>query len=530
MPKTVLICIKDHEMGLEIAKLIEDEVTERTGEKIFTKLRESRDETETTILNEDIDLVITEFHHTSADTKEDVEKGASLLFSADRNGCRVPFILLSHVKLPKLYEVTPNHFQYQVVEYEKGDVFKAELKKHCCDLMGTLLPEPQPQAGISEKKGLVEITMDIDSEFWGYRIVGKNDKKSWEDQGIITIKTKTLTQLLKDSCKVETKICSKDNQDWVKALEKIGETMFDEVFTNNPEFSRDFYRLDGIMEERRHIRFCFKFKKSIHSVHLEAIFDKEEKQWPHYLVLISPVYRTLCLSCVPYQEVFDRQDRKRKINCLLIKSDVEAFYPGLNMRFKKLQYVSEEVKQIYDLMIANKDQFNIGKIKVLDLESDQDGSEDWKPVKKKDFVKRVRQTLEEETWHIVHYAGHSEYFEDRGYIIFPRTEREDLPVGFGVFSSWLRTAQTQLLFMSSCRSSAANIVFELARNRIPAILGFRWNLSDRMALKYATIFYHHLVAEGRPLEKAFQHTTRHMYDLNKSDPIWASPLLVRQGV
>ena len=524
MPNTVLICIKNLELGVGIAKLIEDDLHEELG-LINTPQRPSRKDAEKMISDQNIDLVITDFRNTSADTEEDVEKGASLLFSAERCGEKIPFILISHIVTPKLHEVISRRFQCRIVEH--GRSFQGFLKSDCKDFL-TSNDTPKPL----DKKGLVEITMDMDSKLWDYQIRGSNRKKNYSAQGVITMKLKALKQLLAASYEIEEKLWDEDNkQAWVNDLEKIGRTIFHELFDNNPHFSRDFYRLDGIMEERRNIRFCFKFKKSIHSVHLEAIFDDEPSQWPHYLSLISPVYRTLNLSGLSYQTPFDRQNRKEKVNCLLIKSDkkgFEEFYPGLNMKFKGLNYAADEITQIYNLMKTYKGKFNIGKIRVLDLESSKPETEEWKPVKKNEFISYVRQTLEQGNWHIVHYAGHSYYADGKGYIIFPRTADEAFPIGFGTFSSWLRTSQTQLLFLCSCHSSADNIVFELARNQIPAILGFRWNLSDHMALKYATIFYRHLVEEGKTLEKAFQHTTRDLYEQDNLNPIWASPVLIKQ--
>ena len=109
-----------------------------------------------------------------------------------------------------------------------------------------------------------------------------------------------------------------------------------------------------------------------------------------------------------------------------------------------------------------------------------------------------------ETWHLVHFAGHSYYDETdkKGYVLVPerlstgpcRSKQGILCLAFGDVP--------RFVYLSSCESSADEFVFELANAGIPAVAGFRWGVTEDSAFDYAMSFYGHLFKE-RSLEVAF---------------------------
>ncbi|NIO06181.1 MAG: hypothetical protein GTN74_16725 [Proteobacteria bacterium] len=82
--------------------------------------------------------------------------------------------------------------------------------------------------------------------------------------------------------------------------------------------------------------------------------------------------------------------------------------------------------------------------------------------------------------------------------------------------------------MSSCRSSEEDFVFALASQNIPAIVGFRWDIEDKLAEEYTRFFYDHLVGGNKSLEYAFLESRKRMHEAHKKNKIWAAPMLVMQ--
>jgi hypothetical protein len=85
-----------------------------------------------------------------------------------------------------------------------------------------------------------------------------------------------------------------------------------------------------------------------------------------------------------------------------------------------------------------------------------------------------------------------------------------------------------LVYLSSCHSSEENFVFELAKQGIPAVIGFRWDLEDKLAQKYTACFYRQLFQHRLKLEQAFLETRKEMHYQHIDNRIWASPMLIMQ--
>jgi hypothetical protein len=156
--------------------------------------------------------------------------------------------------------------------------------------------------------------------------------------------------------------------------------------------------------------------------------------------------------------------------------------------------------------------------------------------KGRSFCEHVQETLEQEgPWHLVHYAGHSYYekTESRGYVIFPGRPSGKLSpeaIDMEDFGEWLRENRTDIVYMSSCHSSDSSIVFELARNYVPAIVGFRWDIEDGKAAEHARAFYTNLLSGSQSIriEYAFLKARKETYRSDRTDKAWAAPMLIRQ--
>ena len=114
----------------------------------------------------------------------------------------------------------------------------------------------------------------------------------------------------------------------------------------------------------------------------------------------------------------------------------------------------------------------------------------------------VRDTLEKGgKWHVVHYVGHTHYDPQNnvGYVFFPcpgSNVNNVEAVKIAEFALWLGEADTRFVFLSSCASAGQDFIYHLAKERVPAIMGFLWKVADAQAREYAKSFYQFLL-EGR---------------------------------
>ncbi len=215
------------------------------------------------------------------------------------------------------------------------------------------------------------------------------------------------------------------------------------------------------------------------------------------------------------------------INCLIIESAVEGQVSGDFPNFGPLSNVPEEAKWLQNFLKGKEQVKPIVKVdRVLRIQE--------KNVPKgKSFHQYVREILREDClWHIVHYAGHS-YYDDKehkGYVIFPGPRGGKVhgeAVEIERFAQWLRDS-TCFIYLSSCHSSESNIVFELAKEGVPAIVGFRWDIDDKRAAEHARVFYTDLLAGSQSLDYAFLKARQETYESCNKDKTWAAPMLILQ--
>jgi hypothetical protein len=112
----------------------------------------------------------------------------------------------------------------------------------------------------------------------------------------------------------------------------------------------------------------------------------------------------------------------------------------------------------------------------------------------------------------------------KGYLILPGEPPYPLDARF--FAHLL--GKTQLLFLSSCRSSEEAFAFEMARNYVPAVLGFRWEVDDSLVPDFVQSFYRNLF-RNKSIDLAFVAARKAVRELHGvKSQIWAAPMLVLQ--
>jgi hypothetical protein len=394
----------------------------------------------------------------------------------------------------------------------KGSRYAEELGK----VSRLIMIDFQDQRGVSkiEKAGTIDVDLDLHRNLYQFEISGEFGDSSYLDRGMLVIHPEEMAKLASRSRLVQV-----DN--WEEELTNIGETLCKEILENNIKFMKSFYKVLGKIDKSDKIRVRFSVDKEVHPVLLEAMIEDNA-----FIMLSSPVYRKLSVQG-EYHAAFNQLGKDRPpINCLIIESDfqgrVPKIAPGLN--FPRLSNIGREALSLHDTLNENREKFNIGDIKWVRVEPAH-----------KSLLDHLKTLLNpQKNWELVHFAGHS-FFDakqGKGYLLFPKAgaaddDRADV-VQLKHFSQWLRDCNTQLLFLSSCHSSGEDFVFELAANRIPSIIGFRWDIDDDMALACAEKFYTHLFKEGQTLAYAFFETRRDMHRAHPDNRVWAAPMLIMQ--
>jgi hypothetical protein len=317
---------------------------------------------------------------------------------------------------------------------------------------------------------------------------------------------------------------------WHRRLQTLGQALMRHIFRENSEFYRKFERLVEKVGGLQNTRIRFIVEEEIHAVALEAIFGPHELQSSEdYWMLHAPIYRSL-RACPGYTYPLFHEDdhamKGRDINVLIIESPAEGIVTlnGFEKLMDPLNNLVRECDFVEEYFHRVKDAGNvhIGAIKRVSAE-----------IPEASMLQALRKAFGKDNphWHIVHYAGHS-YFDPatkEGFVFFPGAgDRIDI-VKADEFSAWLRSADTRFIFLSSCHSSEAGFVLTMAKKGIPAIVGFRWDIEDDMAVAYTGMFYRELFeGDDRCLERAFLKARKGIYEDNPLNPIWAAPVLVIQ--
>lgn len=314
---------------------------------------------------------------------------------------------------------------------------------------------------------------------------------------------------------------AKENKKWEDRFRYVGLDLLKELFEQNPTFYANFSTLIETSGGKENIKIRFEVDEDVYPLALEALVAQDKE----YYRLHSPLYRTVPYGSTKPPLFKDLETREKNINCLIIEADAEGPVSevkdeyGEDIILEKLKNLPLESKNFVEYLGGNNTRFKIDAVERLVL-----------PEKEPEGVMEIlNNTLNRKFWHLIHFAGHSYYNNDskKAYVFLPG---EVVPYALEAddFARSLRQANPQFLYISSCKSSQSKFVFELAKQGIPAILGFRWKIDDVLAAKHAKIFYEELFEKKKWLEYAFLETIKRVKWVNKGNPIWAAAMLVIQ--
>jgi CheY-like chemotaxis protein len=459
------------------------------------------------------DLIITHVNipvdSSSTDAKE--RQGLDFLQSLDTRGSKIPSLVvvpsLTGDVLTKANELSSNCYVLDLSQ--KGESWKDELIRRCKLVLDrkSYLPEI--------KAVNVDISVAAErrpAELWdvSFKVVGGDPVEA--SPLPIEVDSRKVERLINRS-KLMQELHDRHPQ-WEWVLRDIGEEL-GEILLQNADFRKRFLPLFTMAGGREKFRIRFKVKRSAHPVILEALAERQDDDRWEYWMLKSPIYRDLWTdhTVTVYQPPLFQGDVSAPYNCLIIKSNLDSNYyiEPLGEELGPLTNVEREASILQERLTGKG---TIGKVVTLPPKNEICTTE------------LVKEWLTEKgPWHIVHYAGHS-FHREKGYFVFP-TEQEPKWVSSEKMSAWLRPAKTGFIYLSSCHSSEADFLYELASYGIPSALGFRWAIRDDLAEEHAKIFYEHLL-RCRSLEYAFFYTRRDMHDQHFNEIIWAAPVLIMQ--
>jgi hypothetical protein len=519
MTKRVLIVHPDKDMILVIEELL-DEIRESEGYDLsWSHAKTQRDAEHKAGPGKPLELIVTsleipEDNKPSAGAGEQHRRGLKLIRDLLHANPGMAAILITGQADNEVVAFTQSE---RVGLVQEGAGFKDQLEAEIARHLGSHKPETPRRVDL-------EISLSTD-QGCSCRF-HKGGRTLFE--GPLDVDRARLRHLVEDSRDVRV-----DNHRWEKDLRLVGEALADELFQPTPAnlaFRDKFHELKGNVGIEN-IRVRFAVQDTLHPIAVEALKRRHEDEdsW----MLQTAVYRgqrphTDGRGLEPRGLFQDEQTRDQPINFLIIEADVPnkviVSAKDLDLKLNALPNLKKEVTAVGTLLSDLKKEGRpmVGKVRMIKKETVPAGSS---------FQKHVEDVLQEGAWHIVHYAGHTYYdFQHQvGYLFFPGSDGGLEPVRIDLFAHFLSKADTRFVFLSSCEGAQQDFIYHLAKERIPAIMGFLWNVGDAKAGEYAESFYRHLLGgKERSLEYACLEAKKEMHAKYEENPIWASPVLVMQ--
>jgi hypothetical protein len=490
------------------ADYIEDTLLESLGKDVSVKVADSEPKAKEKLEKRAYDLLITNLHKTPLEVHE--ERGFAFLRTLEDEGKKIPSVLLVTAADRKLIDAIRGLSRCDHM-FQGATGWEDELIEKCKKMLGWDVYEQEK--GEQESRLDLDISLDLNRNTGVCSFSGVNVECEFPMQDLV-ISGDRMKELVDRSKWIEGR-----HPKWQEELKYIGKELMTQIFGNNRRVADFFFQQRGKLGALENIRIRFIVEENVHPLALEALFGLCEA-CDDYWMLHSPIYRTVRkypgLRAPLFQESSTREE---PINCLIIEADthgeVEINHHSRNL--EKLKNLKGECNFLEGYLKQNGERFKVGRVERIDKDK----------VGKRSFADTVADTLKSGAWHLVHYAGHSYYDSNHneGFVFFPEKFAEKVEIS--TFGKWLRDADNRFIYLSSCHSSEEDFVFALASHRVPAIVGFRWDIDDDKAEKYTRSFYMRLF-ERKSLEYAFLESRKYMHDNYEENLIWAAPMLVIQ--
>jgi hypothetical protein len=318
----------------------------------------------------------------------------------------------------------------------------------------------------------------------------------------------------------------RDSEECEDNLKLLSESLWGCLIEGQNQFSSD---LDRALEKISRIedtRLRFNIDPDNYSVAFEAI--RHPKGPLAYWMLAAPVYRSIRVDSQLSGRALGRADETRPLNCLIVLADAngKVTYPSRDGPSRKLLYESlPEARKECEALFAFFEETraaggNIGKVVFAGKQG---------PLTLRDLRSLLMTDCADDgrAWDLIHYAGHTDFIEDRAYVILPG-EASGTAEAAELKHLAPLLGNSRFVYLSSCYSASADFVFRLAGHGVPGILGFRTRIEDALAIQHATRFYSEFF-ETQSFENAFLRTRRHFYAKELQSRVWARASLILQN-
>jgi hypothetical protein len=341
---------------------------------------------------------------------------------------------------------------------------------------------------------------------------GKITAKEWEQ---INENVTHLKKLANDEA---------DNKNFIEQLKAVGEDIWNVIF-KVPNFARDFAKLRGFFKnELRNLQIVITVKDTSFELPAEVLFDREADE---FLMFQMPILRQLAYFESSIEPLFKQDNESLGLRILVIDAANKRnkLWKEEGQKMSALRCGDEEVEIIEKYGHDSPDSTNLVSIecvKVVKVEPDSTET----------FESRIFTELDNCDFDIVHFIGHGVFRPEQkgGEFVFLLPTKSGFEVlGTHRFAEKLKSARVRFLFLNCCHSADKNLVFQMAREGIPAILGFQWSIPDEGAKDFAGVFYDKLLgsAATKDLSLAFFYARRDFRDRPEAN-MWAAPILVMQ--
>ena len=314
---------------------------------------------------------------------------------------------------------------------------------------------------------------------------------------------------------------ARQSPDWLEKFRHLGEQIIHGILDWNVKFRSQLKVGVDLADGLANTRVTFYVGRGRYQIALEAILAPEfpnaegfkhgEDPW----MVKAPVLRTMALKRPVEQEIFSED---APLNCLLICADASGPVQGLTnegrpITLRPLKHIEGECNILETILRQRAKQVPIGKVHRLGKGGD------------KLDIDTLSATLKERVWDVVHFAGHSYYKNNEkgpgcGYLVLGERGSAQA-VEFGDVAAQFRKGK--LLYLSSCKSASASFAIDAANAGLPSVVGFRTEVDDEPAKRYAQNFYSRLFNRSS-IEKSFFEARKELY--SRRDNTWASAMLV----
>jgi peptidoglycan hydrolase-like protein with peptidoglycan-binding domain len=145
----------------------------------------------------------------------------------------------------------------------------------------------------------------------------------------------------------------------------------------------------------------------------------------------------------------------------------------------------------------------------------------------------LRRALRDETYHIVHYVGHSDFTDDgNGVLFLEGDDGTSVTVDETLFANLLADqGSLRLVVLNSCEGARttltdpyAGVATTLVRLGVPAVVAMQFEISDDAAILFAEELYTNLIGRQDPLDAAIGEARKAIYaEVDLAE--WATPVL-----